>query len=311
MGVATAFDGLSRTSRRTLIGGAVLLVMAVAAQSWLVALIAVGLLVSPVRALYTASRAPDADEPWPWPPDFRSLAEGMARPIDPTPRRLLPPDEKSSVVAKVATTGKELSALIADTPPAWPWAVFTSILVQRRNAVQDRLRRCASGYQPRPGRAPLSGRAYAQTVAGAVGVITDQLGQLEQFMVSPAFTGAFGAAENQSDTADADAVVAVAHRLMDYHESFLDQAEVCLQTPVQPEVLTFVRDMGAFALCPLLGYEQFIPTMCARIAQAQDLLPYADAGVTVALDDATLTMTVPDGLGDRIAAHIRRFNSPA
>jgi hypothetical protein len=32
-------------------------------------------------------------------------------------------------------------------------------------------------------------------------------------------------------------------------------------------VIVFVQDMGAFTMCPLAGYEQFIETMCTRFAE--------------------------------------------
>ena len=275
--------------------------------SWLLGLAGLGALIGGGWKIYSASRTKAVDEPWPWPADFRSLAEGMARPIDPTPKRVLPPNEKSAVVARVATTKVALERLIADTPPAWPWAVFTSVLVQRRNAVQGRLRTCASGYQPQPGIPPISDQAYSRTAYQAMTAIADLVAQLEQFMLSPAFTGAFGAIANES-SADADAIVSVANRLMDYHESFLRHAESCLQTPVHAEALTFVQDMGAFTLCPLIGYEQFIPTMCARIGEAQDLLPYTERDTVVALDAVSLAMALPDGLTERVVAHITRFN---
>lgn len=310
MDTVSALRGLSRNARRTAIIGIVLLVLAVAGRSWLLGLIALALLARPALAL-RSTRTTTSDQPWTWPVDSRSVAEGMARPLDPTPKRLLPPDDKSAMIAQVATTKEALARLIADKPPAWQWAVFASVLVQRRNAVGDRLRRCASGYQPRPGLDPLSGRAYSQTAVGSMNAVANLVAQVEQFVLSPAFKGAFGAAGTGGDPdadADPDAIVAVANRLMDYHGSFLTQAEACLQTPVQSEALPLVQDMGAFSLIPLLSYERFIRTMCARIGEAQDLLPYASAGNAVALDDVTMTMDLPDGLADRIVAQIKRFN---
>lgn len=297
---------LSRKSRWALWAGAFLLVVALAERSWVSGLIGAGLLLRAGWVLQSARRTTPELQPWAWPPDFRSAAEGLARPIDPTPKRRLPPDEKSAMIAQVAVTKEVLARLIADKPPAWPWAVFTSVLVQRRNAVQMRLRRCASGYQPRPGTAPLSGQAYAQIARQAMTGVADLVAQLEQFMLSPAFTGAFGDVAVEG-SADSGAIVEIANRLMDYHETFVGYSERCLQTPVEPEVLVFVQDMGAFTFCPLMGYENFIATMCARIGEAQDLLPYTRVDTVVALDDASLTMSLPDGLMERIVAHINRF----
>ena len=196
---------------------------------------------------------------------------------------------------------------VADKPAAWPWALFTSVVLRRRNAVAARLRAVASGYQPHPGTPPLSGRAYSAVVYTAMTSVVDLVAQLEQFMLSPAFEGAFGKFSDDSD-ADAGAIISVANRLMDYHDGLLIHAERCLQTPVLSEARVFVQDAGHFTLCPLLGYQKFFTTMCARVGEAQDLLPYTSRGDVVALDDATLTMTLPPGLMDQILAHIARFN---
>lgn len=272
------------------------------------ALVGLGLLAATGWSGYTKVRAIKTEgEPWPWPPEFRALAESMARPLDPTPQRILPPSEKTSLIAAVATTKAELDALMSDKPNAWPWALFASVLVQRRNALTDRLRRCVSGYQPRPGQAPLSGRGYSMVALGAISDMSDVVEQIGPFMRSPAFSGAFGEAGADSN-ADAEAILAVAHRLMDYHESFLRQAETCVQTAVQSEALVFVQDMGAYTLFPLIGYEQFITTMCARVGEVQDVLPYADPTSTVWFDNVTLTMDLPDDLSERTAAHFRRFS---
>lgn len=287
--------------------GALLLMIGLADGKWLLGLLGVGLIAGGGWMGYTTIAAMRTErEPWPWPPDFRDLAEAMARPVDPTPARIVPPHEKASLVAQVATTKEALAKLMADKPAAWPWAVFASVIVQRRNAVTDRLRRCASGYQPGLG-SPLTGQRYCQTALTAMNTVAELAEQAEQFMLSPAFTGAFGE-PGQDSTADAEAVVAVANRLMDYHEAFLRQAEACLQTPVHSEALVFVQDMGAFTLRPLVGYEGFITTLCARIGEAQEVLPYADPHATVWFDDVTLQVTLPEELSQRITAHFRRFS---
>lgn len=276
--------------------------------SWLLGLASVGVLCGIGWAVYSARVKTTSElEPWPWTHHLRTQAEAMARPIDPTPQRLLPPDEKAATVAAVATTEESLAGLIADKPRAWPWATFTSVLVQRRNAVRTRLRAVVSGYQPRGGTLPLSGNAYSVMAFEAMNAIADLVRQLEQFMLSPAFKGAFGGGAGEGG-ADSDAIISVATRLMDYHHALLGHAENCLQTPVDSEAFVFVQDMAAFTLCPLVGYQQFITTMCARIGEAQDLLPYTSGGDVIALDDVNLAIELPDGLMERLMAHIKRFN---
>lgn len=305
-------NGLSRGTRRALIAGIVLLIVALSNHSWILALIALGVLAGVGRILYARYVNDKAlRTAWPWPADLRSAAEAMTRPIDPTPKRLLPPHENAALVAQVATTQEALSRLIADKPAAWPWAVFTSVLLQRRSAVQARLRAFVSGYQPRPGVPPISGQEYTQTVGQALTTISDVAEQIDQFMLSPAFLGAFGDdrkdGDDSSADADADAIVGVANRLMDYHESFLLQAEKCVQTPVESDAYVFVQDASAFVLIPLVGFEQLISTLCVRVGEAQELLPYA-GGSTIQLDDVYVRLSVPDGLVERIAAQVQRFN---
>lgn len=200
---------LSRGQKGALAAGIILLLAAFGGRSWLTGLVAIALLAGVGWTTYTKTAALRRTlEPWPWPADFRAPVEAMARPIDPTPQRLLPPHEDAAQVAKVATTSDELARLIADKPVAWPWAVFTSVLVQRRNAVQARLRSVASGYQPRPIVGQIGGQAYSQIAFRSMNDIADLVAQFEQFMLSPAFKGAFGEPDADSN-ADPDAIVVV------------------------------------------------------------------------------------------------------
>ena len=111
-------------------------------------------------------------------------------------------------------------------------------------------------------------------------------------------------------SADAEAIVHVANRLLDYHEALLVEAETCVQTPVESEVYVFVQDTNALVLIPLVAFDELISTLCARIGQAQELLPYAN-GSTIQLDDVTISPVVPDGLLDRISLQINRFGASA
>jgi hypothetical protein len=294
---------LPRYAWWTLIGGILFLVVGLGSGLWLPALAGLAALGTFGWFVRSALGKPDEREPFPWPSDLRAAAEGMARPVDPEPKRLLPPDEKAATIAKIAPTKAALDRLFVDRPPLWRWAAFTSVVVQRRNSVQPRLRTCALGYQPKPG-TPLAGRQYSAIAVDAMQDVADLVTQLEQFMLSPGFTGALKSF-SEADGAEPAAILHIANRLMDYHESFLTEAERCLQTPVETDVIVFVQDMGAFTMCPLAGYEQFIQTMCSRFAEGQEIVPYADD--TVQLDDVNLAIRLPDGLSERIQAHIRRY----
>ena len=256
---ATGADLLGQLPRYawwTLIGGLLLLVMGMGGGLWFPSLAGLAALGTFGWFVRSALGKPDEREPFPWPSDLRAAAEGMARPIDPEPKRLLPTDEKAATVAKVAPTKEALDRLFVDRPPLWRWAAFTSVVVQRRNDVQPRLRSCALGYQPTAG-TPIGGRQYSAIAVHAMQSVADLVTQLEQFMLSPGFTGALKSF-SEADGAEPDAILHIANRLMDYHESFLTEAERCLHTPVETDVIVFVQDMAAFTMCPLAGYEQFI-----------------------------------------------------
>lgn len=314
MAGVSKLEGFSRGRWVALLVGGLLLVSGLNGRSWGSASAGLALLAFTVWRIAAARRvAAELEQPWPWPADFRATVEAMARPLDPTPKRLLPPDEKAEKIAHVATTQEGLARLIADKPQAWPWAAFTSVLVLRRNAVQDRLRNVISGYQPRPGMTPLPPDAYMQKAGLWMSEVVDLLNQMEPFFDSPGFTGAFGThgsgPDGSSAEADPDAVLAAGNRLMDYYDKFLAQAELCVQTPVEPEVLGSCRMSVPSVLSPLVGFEQFIVTLCGRIGEAQDLLPYTASGAMIALDDVTLLMTVPDGLSERLHAQLKALRS--
>ena len=251
------------------------------------------------------SRQPpvDLNQPWPWPPEFRSAVENLARVFGPRPKRLLPPDPKAASFAQVVSTKADLDRLLADKPPLWAWAAFASSLLQQRNSVVPRLRNCASGYQPRPG-TPLSGHTYAGLARQTMLGIGEQLGHLTTFMLSPAFT-ALTADASGGNPVDPNAIPHMSSRLMEYHGNFISLAERCLQTPAEPEASVLVQDTWAAALCPLIGYDQFIVTLCHRVAEARELLAYSQGDISV--DNADLIITLPRGLKEQVNAQINRF----
>ena len=191
-GGLTEIRGFSRGRLVALCVGIALVWSGLSDRSWWAVLAGIGVLAAAVWRIVVARRVGTSANRG---PGRRSFARWPRI----WPARLIrhrsdccPPDEKTATIAHVATTQEELSRLIAEKPPAWPWALFSSVLVLRRNAVGARLRNCVSGSQPRPGMAPMSGQAYLTRVVEVMSTVSDLLGQAEQFVRSPAFTGAFG-----------------------------------------------------------------------------------------------------------------------
>ena len=252
------------------------------------------------------SRGVDLSQPWPWPPQFRDAVENLSRLFGPRPKRLLPPDPKAAPIAQVVSTKEELDHLLANKPQHWAWAALASSLLQQRNSAVPRLRNCASGYQPAPG-TQLSGHAYASLARQTMQGISEHLGNLKRFMLSPAFT----AVVNDASTGrplDPGAILHVTNRLMQYHSNFLTMAERCLGTPVDPVATVLVQDTWSVTLCPLIGYDQFIVTLCHRVAEARELLAYSQ-GNDISVDDANLVITLPQGLQEHINGQINRYTN--
>ena len=141
---------------------------------------------------------------------------------------LEPPEDSDPEhpIAGVAHTSAELSTLLADKPAGWRWAAFASVLVQRRAAVQSRLLDCELGYATPVGPGVNSGIEVASFATACMSELVRLVGQVEAFMLTPAFMGVFGKPGDER-TADAEGIVHVANRLMDYHEQFLKLAERC------------------------------------------------------------------------------------
>jgi predicted membrane chloride channel (bestrophin family) len=105
---------------------------------------------------------------------------------------------------------------------------------------------------------------------------------------------------------DPNAILHVTNRLMGYHGSFLGVAERCLQTPVDAGVTVLLKDTSTLALCPLVSYDQFIVTLCHRVAEVRELLPYSH-GREIAFESVTLELAFPRGLEERVRLQIARF----
>lgn len=202
----------------------------------------------------------------------------------------------------LARTPAELTRLLAEKTPGWRWAAFVSVLVQRRATVQPRLLDCQLGYASQTGERAWNGAEVAGFVTQWMAELTRLVGQLENFMLAPAFMEVFGSAADES-TADADGIVHVANRLMDYHDRFLTLAERCRDFQAPAQYSSLMQDCSRLMNSPLDGYRVFIDDLVELVAEMPQLLRHARGPVEA--DTILLHMDVDDQLVKRITKQVR------
>ena len=278
-----------------------LLFLAGISGSWWLPLGLVVVVCAVLLGVAASRKKPSPLQPWVWPQTYFDAVGRLGRRIDPIPKRTLPLADNPEV-AHVATTAAGIAELKANKPQFWQWALFTSVLLQRREAVRDRLRTCSLGYQPTG--EPMNPRTYAMLMAQLLLDSFELLRRAEQFMASPGFRAAFGY-DGARDEADPDAIAQMANKLMDHHVELLEKAEVCMVIGVDSDAVGLARDTYAYFLHPLVDVDTFIATLCDRVAQVQELAPYLKDDIE--LEPAVLDIDPPDGLVDAITAQTHRF----
>lgn len=209
--------------------------------------------------------------------------------------------------AAVADTAAGLQRLLDEKLPCWRWAAFVSVLVQRRAAVQFRLRDDQLGYAAPSGERAANGFAVARFVIDRMDEMLALVKQVEDFMLTPAFVGVFGDPGDEV-SADADAIVHTANRLMDYHERFLGLAERCRGLAVAGRYAGLLQDLARLLDVPVAGYRTFIDDFVERVGEMPEMLSYAH-GSTVELDPVVLQMAVDDKLLNRITQQLRAIRA--
>lgn len=212
------------------------------------------------------------------------------------------PPAEIPAVAAVAYTAADLATLLEEKLPCWRWAAFASVLVQRRATVQGRLRDSALGFVGAPSARLSSGLEVRYFVTARLEELGTLVGQVESFMLTPAFVDVFGEPDNEA-TADDDGIVHTANRLMDYHERFLELSERCRNVSVPHEYSDLLSDLTKYAEIPLQAYRTFIDDFVERVGEMPELLRYASGAVEV--DPVLLHMESDTELLDRIFKRLK------
>jgi hypothetical protein len=129
-------------------------------------------------------------------------------------------------------------------------------------------------------------------------------GQMESFMLTPAFVGVFGEPGDEG-SADADGIIHAANRLMDYHERFLGLAERCRGLAAPSHFGGLLRDLAHLMDAPLAGYRAFINEFVERVGEMPEMLHYARG--TIELDPVLLHIEADGKLLERISKQLNQI----
>ncbi len=236
--------------------------------------------------------------------DIRGVygTEGAAlmRTVSPMPRIVPPGDDL--VVATVVHTPSELTSMLADKPPACRYAAFISILAQRRAVVAARIRDARMGFARPTGEITGTDIEAGLFFSDRLSDLSRLIGQIDGFMLSPAFQGVFG---DREENADADGIVHAAERLMDYHDQMLAVTEWCRRVRVPWSCADLQRDMGLLTVIPVDGFETFIEDFTDRIAESADVARYATGDVQ--LDPVMFSVVDDDDLLGRVSTRLQQI----
>ena len=214
-----------------------------------------------------------------------------------------PPGDQIEVATVVRTAG-ELATMLTNKPPCWRYASFVSTVVQRRDAVADRVRDARMGFSRPTGETLRTDAEAGLFFTERLADLSELIGQIDGFMLSPAFQQAFGDAHDEN-SADAEAIAHAANRLMDYHDSLLSLSERSRGVRVPHGCVDLQRDFGLLTVLPIEGFTTFIEDFTDRVAEMGDVARYATGDVQ--LDNVELGVTCDDALLGRVSNRLQQL----
>jgi hypothetical protein len=191
-------------------------------------------------------------------------------------------------IAQITHDAAGLMDLLQRRPHSWQWAAFGSVLVQRRAALQGRIRDHHLGYANPTGERIADVSELYDLVRNSLRDV-EQLGhQLRDLVITPAFMAAFGEPNNLAD--DPEAIVHVANRVMDFYERHLQLAQRVRGVSAPADYINLLDSCARLSDMPLAGMDEFIDEYEKLVGQMPDLL--IDAGEEVVVHPVTLKINV-------------------
>jgi hypothetical protein len=189
-------------------------------------------------------------------------------------------------VAHIVLSADEMDRLLADRPACWQWAAFVSVVYQctrrideRRNVTMDQ---AATSLR--------SGREVALFVRSHLRECDELIRECDRFMRAPAFMQAFGAAGDDA-SADPEAIIDAALRLMGYYERHLEMAEECAVCEALDDYDDLLRDCTELLVTPVRDFGAFMKGVMSRF---DEMTARAHAGDDVIVLKPVLLRTTTD-----------------
>lgn len=219
-----------------------------------------------------------------------------------------PDDGEQPRFAEVVHTQDELTELFEEKLPNWRYAGFVSVLVQRRAALQPRLRDHLLAYARPTGERVRDGVAVAQFAVDSLNDIEQILLQLTDFMRSPAFVAVVCSPHDEA-TAETEPVFQAAMRFMDFYERLLVLAERARGLAAPSDYRELLNNCARLPDTSLDTFHNFIDRFVERVAEMPAIL--IAAGGEVEGEPMVLDFELDQELLDTIVEQVREIADDA
>jgi hypothetical protein len=216
---------------------------------------------------------------------------------------LTPDDDDQPQFAEVVHTTDALNALFEAKAHNWRYAGFVSVLVQRRELVNSRVRDHMFGYAMPTGERARDGQEVGQFVIDSMHDYAQLAQQITDFMLSAPFVAIICSPHDEA-SADAEAVYHAAMRLMDFYDRILTFSERARGLAAPSEYSDLLNNVALLADSGIDGFHRFIDEFVERVAEMPALLLAAEGG-DVQMESIVLEVESPTELIDSIVEQLR------
>ncbi|WP_099021697.1 hypothetical protein [Mycolicibacterium palauense] len=218
-----------------------------------------------------------------------------------------PSDDDQPKFAEVVHTTEELNELFAAKDHNWRYAGFVSVLVQRRDLANSRVRDHLFRFAKPTGERARDSREVGQFVVDAMQDYAQLIQQMEDFMFSGPFVAIMCSPHDEA-SADAEAVYHCAMRLMDFYDRILAFSERARGLAAPSTYADLLNNVALLSDSGIDGYHRFIDEFVQRVAEMPAIMLAANGG-EVQGEPIVLTFDSPTELLETIGEQLRSLTA--